>query len=123
MSKRDFYKKEGNRSQGTERAKITMAKNNQMKPRVEHNPGHKKFYSTQAWVKARARKLKDEPLCQRCKPKGILKPAYIVHHIQPLDDGGEQLFQDNLMSLCSEGCHRAEHKEIELMRERGELPW
>jgi 5-methylcytosine-specific restriction endonuclease McrA len=123
MSKADFYKREGNRSKGEERAGIKMAKDNNLSPKVDRSPTHVKFYSTAAWQKSRARKLKDKPLCERCYAKGNLVPANIVHHRKPLEDGGEQLHQDNLMSICTEKCHRDEHAEIEVQRRKGELPW
>lgn len=116
-NKADFYKKDGKSEKGKEVKPLKMAKNTNQRPRVEQNTHHKKFYSTAIWQKTRASYLKEQPVCERCKEQGKLVPAYIVHHRKPLENGGEQLDHDNLKSLCSELCHRAEHTEIERLQQ------
>lgn len=68
------------------------------------------------WVKLRAAKLSESPLCERCKAEGIVRPATEVHHVIPVEDAPadwekERLMYDmaNLMSLCH-GCHVEIHK-------------
>lgn len=52
-------------------------------------------------------------LCERCKAKGIITPAYAVHHKIYLDginvnDPSISLNFDNLEALCFR-CHNEEH--------------
>ena len=50
-----------------------------------------------------------EPLCRRCNERGMMiKQADVLHHIVPLNEGGEKLDPENCMSLCRP-CHDAEH--------------
>ncbi|WP_312072141.1 HNH endonuclease signature motif containing protein [Anaerotignum propionicum] len=57
------------------------------------------------WRKARARFLKDHPLCVKCKEEGILVKATVVDHIVP-HRGDQRLFWDesNWQPLCKK-CH------------------
>lgn len=48
------------------------------------------------------------PLCERCLARGTTTPAELVHHIRPLDAGGELLQLGNLESLCRQ-CHAETH--------------
>ena len=57
-----------------------------------------------AWRKVRLVKLAEDPLCEQCKRKGLLKLAEEVDHIIPIADGGERLELNNLQSLCK-SCH------------------
>jgi 5-methylcytosine-specific restriction protein A len=60
------------------------------------------------WRRLRKQKLRANPLCEECDKGGILERATMVHHIIPIEDGGEALDWDNLMSLCLP-CHGAKH--------------
>jgi 5-methylcytosine-specific restriction protein A len=55
------------------------------------------------WKKVRAMYLRSNPLCYDCG-----KAAQMVHHVVSLNDGGERLLLDNLVSLCNE-CHGMRH--------------
>ena len=70
------------------------------------------FYSTQAWRGpngARMRKLRADPLCERCKREGRYVSATHVHHkVEVQDDPSRALDQDNLESLCT-SCHSRQH--------------
>ena len=73
----------------------------------------RKAYNSTAWRNLRLAHIKNEPLCQRCLAKGIVKPADHVHHkVSPFRNGeidwGLLLDQDNLESICAE-CHGEEH--------------
>ena len=59
------------------------------------------------WQKARKIKLNENPLCERCKKKGFVVIARLVHHKDrnPRNNTGS-----NLESLCV-ACHEEEHKE------------
>lgn len=52
------------------------------------------------WQKARASYLRRFPLCQMCDAQGITTPAVLVHHKTPIQEGGDRLNTNNLMSLC-----------------------
>ena len=57
------------------------------------------------WQRLRAAYLRSHPLCNRCP--GVV-PAIVVHHKQPISDGGERLDTENLEALC-ETCHNKHH--------------
>ena len=58
-----------------------------------------------SWQRLRKMVLAREPLCRRCNQKGILKPAYMVHHI---DGNSSNNFIENLEPLCTP-CHNRVH--------------
>lgn len=66
------------------------------------NPEAKAFYDSAAWQRARAIKLRNNPVCERCTKVF----ATTVHHIIPLEDcsPNQRLDQNNLMSVCGP-CH------------------
>jgi 5-methylcytosine-specific restriction protein A len=71
----------------------------------------KRFYSSAEWTKCSVRHKAIEPLCRRCKAKGIVKVVEITHHNPPLEiliSQGENPFAEkNLESLCF-NCHQEE---------------
>lgn len=67
------------------------------------------------WRKVRAIKMATTPLCERCEKQGRTRAGDMVHHIQPLNEGGARLDMDNLQTLCNP-CHAAIHAEHETMR-------
>ena len=68
---------------------------------------HERGYDAR-WRSLRAQKLRANSLCEECDRGGILERASMVHHIVPIEDGGEVLDWENLMSLC-EACHSRKH--------------
>ena len=72
------------------------------------------FYHSRAWQRCRSEYLASVGgLCERCEAKGIIRPAYIVHHkeyisIANITDPSVLLSFDNLEALC-QSCHNAEH--------------
>lgn len=67
------------------------------------------FYHSQAWVKLREIKIKQNPLCEECYKNGRLKKAVIVDHILPAKEyPDKRLNIDNLQSLCA-SCHNKKH--------------
>jgi 5-methylcytosine-specific restriction endonuclease McrA len=66
---------------------------------------YRKLYKGAAWQRARAYQLSIEPLCMRCKTRGIIVPATVVNHITP-HKGDLTLFYDpaNHESTCKP-CH------------------
>jgi len=59
------------------------------------------------WRKVRNNKLSIDPLCERCKKKGRVVVARLVHH---KDRDSSNNDDTNLESLCVP-CHEDEHKE------------
>jgi len=57
----------------------------------------------------RARRLKAQPLCEDCKPKGIIRPSTVPDHIVPSALGGEDV-DSNIRCLC-DPCHQARTAE------------
>jgi 5-methylcytosine-specific restriction protein A len=81
----------------------------------EYNRGRKdnpfyKLYSSKAWRKVRKVKLSMDPLCERCRLMGLLKPATEVHHRIAVRDGGDPFDVAGLESLCKP-CHSRESAE------------
>ena len=73
-----------------------------------------KFYQATAWRKLRNRKIKADPLCEKCKEQGRTKVAKEVDHIVPIKvNWNLRLSYDNLQSLCPP-CHaRKTRKDTE----------
>jgi 5-methylcytosine-specific restriction enzyme A len=58
--------------------------------------------SDRRWRKLRARKLADEPRCERCLEKGLVTMATEVHHVLPINEGGAKYDYANLQSVCGD---------------------
>ena len=54
-------------------------------------------------VQLRKARLAAEPLCRRCKERGIVTAATVPDHILPLAQGGEDV-DSNIRCLCRP-CH------------------
>lgn len=79
---------------------------------------YKKLITSQKWVKLRAEKVANNPLCERCLLDDITTPAEEVHHIHPVESAPDRhtmlllcFDYNNLQSLCSK-CHKAVHVEL-----------
>ena len=72
------------------------------------------FYKSTQWERCRQNYLQSVCyLCERCKAKGLITPAKIVHHkeyITPenIGDPNITLNFNNMEALCQE-CHNKEH--------------
>lgn len=73
------------------------------------------IYNTARWRRLRALKLKDQPLCEVCLSRGVVRQADEVHHLDSFmryDSKAEQTAKaysyDNLQSICKQ-CHQQEH--------------
>jgi len=89
------------------------------KAKKQHNPSNnrierQKIYNTDRWHKLRASKLMRSPLCEVCLSKGVITPAFHIHHIDSfMNYEGMKRKEvaynpDNLMSIC-EQCHSRKH--------------
>ncbi len=63
------------------------------------------------WTKCRNSYISKHPLCEDCLTRGKTTPAREVHHITPLEFGGNKYNYDNLVALCSM-CHHIRHKKL-----------
>lgn len=72
------------------------------------------FYKTRTWRRVQANYMRQAHFfCERCKKKGLMVPAKIVHHKDYLTKADlknpEKLYSfENLEALCLD-CHNAEH--------------
>ena len=72
------------------------------------------FYKTKAWQICRDNYFKSVGgLCEKCKAKGLIVPAEIIHHkihlnAENITDESITLNPSNLCALCSK-CHAEEH--------------
>ena len=121
-NKTDFYNRDGKREDGVVVNGLQSAVTTNLKPYIKQKQ-RKKFYGTALWVAARNRKIKETPICEVCRLKGELIPAKLVHHIHPLEEGGEQLDQENLMSICGERHHQMLHVMIDKDKKKGITYW
>lgn len=85
---------------------------------MSRNPYYIKLIHSKHWRELRLRKLRDCPLCERCRKEGLVVPATEIHHITPVESvSGEAqmealMFQySNLMSLCH-CCHSDIHRQM-----------
>lgn len=60
------------------------------------------------WQRFREIYMRSHPLCVMCEDKGYIVKADLIHHIRPLDQGGEKYADNNLMSVCN-ACHEEIH--------------
>ncbi|KAA6338638.1 hypothetical protein EZS27_013381 [termite gut metagenome] len=73
------------------------------------------IYNTPQWKRLRNAKYIENPLCERCLEKGIIKPAEHIHHIISFMQTDNQLRRlelafdySNLQALCTD-CHNEIH--------------
>lgn len=83
------------------------------------------IYQSDKWKKLRLAKLIDQPLCEICLAKGIIKSGLDIHHIiSPFSIDGRSnpdyyaYDPDNLLTVCKEclGTLHSEHKEATLYK-------
>lgn len=88
--------------------KKERAERNRFYDQHQRDPDAKRFYGSAAWLRARAKKLATDPVCERCGGTW----AQHVHHVKTLKQctPAERVDQRNLMSLCPP-CHNAVEAE------------
>lgn len=85
---------------------------------MSRHPVYIKLINASKWVKLRNRKLKNDPMCERCKSHNRIQLAEEVHHIVPVESVITEREMNvlmynytNLMSVCK-ACHAEIHKEM-----------
>ncbi|QQU04017.1 HNH endonuclease [Myroides odoratus] len=74
------------------------------KPFERNVRSNSEFYNSREWRKLRRSFLDANPLCVQCECEGLVTPATVADHIQPINRGGERLSEDNLQPMCA-SCH------------------
>lgn len=71
------------------------------------------IYKTNRWLRLRAVKLAEDPLCYACGLRGRVVPASAVDHIRPMRAGGDPFPPlEGLMSLCH-SCHSEKTQAVD----------
>jgi len=78
---------------------------------IDKRSASKRGYD-RTWRRFRLGYLNQNPLCLTCREGGRIVPAYEIHHVVPLHDGGPRFEDWNLMGLCS-SCHARITAELE----------
>jgi 5-methylcytosine-specific restriction endonuclease McrA len=93
----------------TDQGRTERRERNRFYDQHQRDAEAKRFYDSEAWKRARARRLASYPVCERCNREF----ARHVHHRIKLKDctPSQRLDQDNLMSVCV-SCHNAIEAEI-----------
>ncbi|HLO59818.1 MAG TPA: HNH endonuclease signature motif containing protein [Bacteroidales bacterium] len=88
------------------------------KPVTRNKAAYQDIYQDPRWKRLRAAKLRDNPICEICEQKGIVRQTEEIHHKKPFEISAnrEELERlafdyDNLISLCI-ACHKSEHARI-----------
>lgn len=85
---------------------------------MSRNPFYIKLIASKEWRALRRKKLRNNPLCEVCKQKGIITPATEVHHATPVESVSGELAMRNLMFLYSNlqglchACHSDIHRQM-----------
>lgn len=66
----------------------------------KHKSINSKFYNSKQWRDLRSMHIRHYPLCKWCEEEGKVVAADVVDHIIEINNGGEKLDSNNLMSMC-----------------------
>ena len=61
---------------------------------------HRRLYNNRRWKNRRAKQLREEPLCRRCKERGEVTEATVADHIDPHEGDENKFWHGALQSLC-----------------------
>ena len=82
---------------------------------MRHGTLYTKLIQSKEWRELRIQVLREQPLCQWCKAKGIITSARELHHLTEAESGrSEQEVRDlmfrrsNIVALCHR-CHADYH--------------
>ncbi len=93
-----------------------LKKPNKQPSRTFNREERQKIYQSTKWKELRQAKLMQQPLCELCLAKGIIKPAEDIHHIDSFMNytGTKRLakafdFNQLLWSICESSASLQEH--------------
>ena len=66
----------------------------------KHQSENSDFYNSRAWRRLREWHYARHPICKWCEEEGKVVAADVVDHIIEINNGGEKLDSNNLMSMC-----------------------
>ena len=72
------------------------------------------IYNSMAWKKVREAVIsRDNDICRLCFDNGRITKKDLIHHIEPVKDNIQQVYNiNNLICLCNK-CHTKVHKQYE----------
>lgn len=89
----------------------TKKLNNRYYDKYHRDKVTSKIYESKAWREIRSYvRLRDNNVCQCCAAEKTLTRVELVHHIKPLNKGGQPYDVNNCISLCNQ-CHAQVHAE------------
>ena len=71
---------------------------------ADRKRSNKDIYWSYRWKKDRTAYIAQNPLCVKCKEKGIITEAKVSDHIVPINEGGDIWHWKNRQALCTT-CH------------------
>ncbi|MEA5073084.1 MAG: HNH endonuclease [Eubacterium aggregans] len=72
-----------------------------------------RIYTSSRWKKVRDKAMeRDVGMCRCCFKKGEIRAAEVIHHIEPIKEGGSIYDLNNLIAMCAK-CHNKTHKIYE----------
>jgi len=63
------------------------------------------IYNSARWKRLRLQKLREEPLCQTCRARGLLVPADSIDHRVPISAGGPPFPPTSGLTSFCRPCH------------------
>jgi 5-methylcytosine-specific restriction protein A len=95
-----------------------FAKKRARKSTVNMGHSNRQFYGSTEWKALRTRKIKKDPLCQVCLPKGFLSEGKDIDHIIEIKDNYSlRLDITNLQTLCR-SCHMYKTNKERIVRNK-----
>lgn len=78
------------------------------------------LYKTAQWQAIRRIQLRRVPLCERCKARGVIRPATVCDHVTPHKGDSEAFWAGPFASLC-ESCHSSAKQSEETRGYRNDI--
>ena len=80
----------------------------------------RKWYGLRVWRRRAERQLQDEPRCEDCLARGIVRAAREADHVEPHLGDYDKFMNGRLQSRCS-SCHAAQTRADEQERKTGKV--
>ena len=88
--------------------------------KMEHRPRSHDDYHTARWTRESRRFRQANPLCVRCKAKGLLVPTEVTDHVIPVAIHGNFWDKTNWQPLCRKCNIIKGNEDKELIRKQSE---